>query len=313
MNTHSCKFDVLGLGVSTLDLMLLVDEFAVNETVQCAHRSILQGGGPVATAMVTLARLGAKCAMVDQLGDDWISEKILNDFRKEGVNSNWISVIKGGTSSISSNLVRKRDGARAFVYSPGNVCDLDVEKISEDIISSAAILHVNGRHWNACCKAVKIAKECGVKVSFDGGAHRYRPELIEIMKMCDICIVAREFGCSFSKNSEIEIAAKSLSDLGPKLVVITDGPLGSWIFQKDEKHFYQPAFKPKHVVDTTGAGDAYHGAFLFGLVNNYSVRKSAIFASAVAAINTHGLGGRSALPSLNNVEEFIRLSEELKN
>lgn len=129
--------------------------------------------------------------------------------------------------------------------------------------------------------------------------------MVEIIKMCDICIVAREFGCTFSKNSEIKKAADSLSALGPELVVITDGTSGSWIFQKGEKYFHQPAFKPKQVVDTTGAGDAYHGAFLFGLVNNYSVRKSAILASAVAAINTQELGGRSALPPLNVVEKFI--------
>lgn len=307
--TDNCrKFDAVGLGVSTLDLLMFVDEFPTSKTVLRAHESLTQGGGPVATAMATMSKLGAKTAIIDQFGNDWIGMRIIDDFNKFGVNCDWVNVIKGGTSSIASILVRKRDGERAIVYSPGNVCELDAGKITEDAITSAAFLHLNGRHWEAGLKAAKIAKEIGVKVSFDGGAHRFRPELFELLKMCDICITAKEFAFKAAKTDDVNEAAGFLSSFGPELTVITGGQKGSWVFPRDEESFHQPAFLQNKVIDTTGAGDAYHGAFLFGLANNYSFRKTAELAGAVASLNTQKPGGRTALPTLAEAEALIATS-----
>jgi sugar/nucleoside kinase (ribokinase family) len=149
------------------------------------------------------------------------------------------------------------------------------------------------------------AREQGVLVSFDGGAHRYSPQLRELVTLSDICIVARHFAFAFSGQEDIEASAVLLRDCGPKVVVITAGAEGSWVFDHTGSSFHQPAFEMGRVVDTTGAGDAYHGAFLFGLVNNYSLRRCAVFASAVAALNTGSLGGRSALPSLDETATFL--------
>ena len=79
------EFDVIGLGVSPLDVITLVDHFPTHDEVQRASAVMLQGGGPVATAMVALARLGAKVAMLDALGDDWRGDLIREEFRREGV------------------------------------------------------------------------------------------------------------------------------------------------------------------------------------------------------------------------------------
>lgn len=92
---------------------------------------------------------------------------------------------------------------------------------------------------------------------------------------------------------------------GPKVVVITAGVEGSWVFSEGGESFHQPSFNVPEVVDTTGAGDAYHGAFLYGMLNHYGLLKCARFASAVAAINTQKLGGRSALPTLAEAAAFL--------
>jgi sulfofructose kinase len=298
------EFDVIGLGVSTLDLLMVVDEFPACEVVQRAHDSSLQGGGPVATAMVTLARLGARTAIIDKIGDDWRGKLILEEFQREGVSTDLVTIAENSSSSVASILVRKEDGARTITYSPGDAGDLLPSELPVDVLPSTKLIHVNGRHLESCIALARKAKEQGVLVSFDGGAHRFRTELRELIELTDICIVAREFALSCTGEDEAGAAAAKIIEAGPKIVVITAGTEGSWVFEREGASFHQPAFRTE-VVDTTGAGDAYHGAFLFGVSRGYSLRSCAVLASAVAAMSTRKLGGRSGLPSLDEVIAFL--------
>jgi sulfofructose kinase len=302
------KYDVVGLGVCTLDLLQVVDKLPGGEMVQRASESTLQGGGPVATAMVALARLGSRTAMIDKLGDDWRGRLIIDELRKEKVATEWIRVIPGRDSSIATILVRRRDGARAISFSPGNAGDLAAEELAEDTIAQAAILHLNGRHLGASLRAVQLARAHGVTVSFDGGADRYFDGVRDIIAMTDICIVARRFAAAFSGETDPATAGRSLLKAGPGIVVITAGAEGSLVMTKEGRSFHQPAFQVV-AVDTTGAGDAYHGAFLFGIVKGLDLKECASLAAAVAAMNTGKLGGRSALPTLEEIHQFRRTHE----
>ncbi len=297
MTVSGKSYDVIGLGVSTLDLLMLADELPGEESVQRACQSVLQGGGPVATAMVALARLGSRTAMIDKLGDDWRGRLIIDEFRKEKVSTDHIMIVPGASSSVASITVRARDGARAIIFSPGDCGELRPDELPADVISGAGILHLNGRHWDACLKAARIARDGGVMVSFDGGAHRLRDDIHLLLEMTDICIVARQFAFAFSGIEDVERAAAKLYQAGPQIVVITAGAEGSWVFPKDGDRFHQPAYDIGAAVDTTGAGDAYHGAFLHGLASGLDLRGCAALASATAALNTRRLGGRAALPT----------------
>jgi len=299
------RFDVVGIGVSTVDLIMLVDELPGAELVQWAHAALLQGGGPVATAMVAVARLGGRSAMIDKLGDDWRGKLILEEFEREGVATDYIARAQGGSSSVASVLVRKGDAARTIIYSPGDAGELSASELPEEAIASSRLLHLNGRHLQASLAAARAAKLHGVPVSFDGGAHRYSDQLRELIGLTDLCIVARQFAAAFSGEEELAASASGLLSCGPRIVVVTAGAEGSWIFEREGRRFHQPAFRLERVVDTTGAGDAYHGAFLFGITNGYSLEKCARFASAVAAMNTLQLGGRSALPSCSEALCFV--------
>lgn len=299
------KFDVVGLGVSTLDFLMVVEELPGVECAQQASDCSLQGGGPVATAMVALARLGSRTAMLDKVGDDWRGRLIIDELRKEHVATEWMRIASGCTSSIASILVRKGDGARAIVFSPGDAGELNTDELPEDVIASARILHLNGRHWEASRKAAQLARAHGVKVSFDGGANRYRDDISGLIALTDICIVARQFAFAFSGTRDVGTGAKSLLDAGPEIVVITAGIEGSWLFRRDSEAFHQPACKISPSLDTTGAGDAYHGAFLHGIVTGLDLKGCAALASAVAALNTRKLGGRGALPTTAEAEQFM--------
>jgi len=283
----------------------LVDHFPAGEEVQQAKHVTVQGGGPVATAIVTLAKLGASTAMLDSIGDDWRGRLIRDEFQCVGVCTDHLKQVVGASSAIATILVRARDGARTIVYSPATAAELAVSEVPWRLIAAARYLHVNGRHWEACLAACRYARDHNVWVSFDGGAHRYRPELRELVRLTDICIVAREFAESYSETSDPDAAANGLLADGPTLVVITDGTRGSWIYPRNGDGFHQPAYLLPAAVDTTGCGDSYHGAFLFGLVRDLDLRACARFASAVAALNTRGLGGRVGLPTLEEVERFV--------
>ena len=198
------NYDIVGIGVSTLDILTIVKKFPEGDSVQKAVDAKFQGGGPVATALVTAAKLGSKVMMIDSLGDDFVGQSILQEFNSYGVITEQIRITPGKTSSIASIWVRERDGQRAIAYRPGNISELDPELIENDqyqkIIKNAQIIHINGRHLQFCFKACQLAKKHGAKISFDGGGGRYRSELDPLLPWIDICIVARDFAEKYAKN-----------------------------------------------------------------------------------------------------------------
>jgi sugar/nucleoside kinase (ribokinase family) len=298
------EIDVIGVGVSTIDQLYVVEHFPGKEEVQQSKYSKLEGGGPVATALVTLTRLGAKTLMLDCIGNDWVGNQIISGFINEKVITDYIIIKKGFTSTLTSVIVRENDGARTIIFSPGNSGDLSENDIDDDLIAKAKYIHLNGRHLSACLKACNIAKESNTKISFDGGSHRYRGELRKIIPLTDICIVAKDFSEKYTGKTNLNESARELLSEGPEIVVITDGTKGSWLYSKEIDGFHQPAFEMKNVVDTTGCGDSFHGAFLYGLIKNYNLYDSIKTASMVAALNTLNLGGRSALPTFSELQAF---------
>jgi len=297
--------DVVGLGVATIDIVTLVDHLPAEEEIEPALDLALQGGGPVATAIVTLARLGARTAMLDAVGEDWRGNLILEDFAAAGVETAYIVRRKACTTATACLFVCHGTGSRTIVFLPGTTPDLTPEELPRPVIEGARFLHLNGRHLEACLQACHWGRRAGVQISFDGGADRYRPEMRQLVPLSDICIVARDFAEKYTQEPGVEAQARTLLAEGPRLVAITDGIRGSWVFSRQGPSFHQPAFRVPNVVDTTGCGDAYHGAFLFGLLKGMDLEKTAALASATAAMNAQHLGGRRGLPALTAVEDFL--------
>jgi sugar/nucleoside kinase (ribokinase family) len=304
------RFDIVGIGVATVDLLALVDRFPAQEAVQQAHAMEMQGGGPVATALVAAARLGASAAMLDSVGGDWRGQQIVRHLAEEGVGVDAVAVHPGATSAVACVLVERGSGARTIIHRPGSAPELRPHELPRGLIERARILHMNGRHLQASLEAARWARDSGVGVSFDGGAHRYRPELREAVRLTDYCIVARDFAEQYTRAADLPAAAGALLAEGPSLAVITDGVRGSVVASRAGDLFHQRAFPVPRVVDTTGCGDSYHGAFLFGLLRGYPLRQTAALASAVAAINAQHLGGRAGLPSLEQARGFLRQQGE---
>jgi sulfofructose kinase len=251
-----------------------------------------------------VSRLGCRSAMIDSIGDDWAGGLVLRDFQSEGVETDTIEVHGGRATAVSNILVSAGDGARAIMFLPGTAPEPPLSEAQKDAIQSAKFLHITGRYWNACMQAIELAKRGNVRVSFDGGADRFKPEMKALVPLIDICIVARDFAEKYTGETKPSLAATSLLEEGPNIVAITDGVNGSWVCTR-ESTFHQSAFLFPNIIDTTGCGDSYHGAFLAALVEGFPVEKSAVIASAVSGMNTQHLGGRVGIPKFNELINFL--------
>jgi sugar/nucleoside kinase (ribokinase family) len=286
---------VIGIGAATWDHLMLVPEFPASEGVTQALAVSQDGGGPVATALCVLASLGSPTMLLDSQSDDLIGRQILRALSDHGVDATAVRVHLSCVSAQAHILVRQRDGARHIFFVPATAPELQSEDVDPYLIRGAALVHINGRHESAARRAVALAIEAGVPVSFDGGAGRYRESIRDLVFASSLRILAKDFALKFTGEGDLSSAADSLLADKPSLLVITDGIAGSQVWSEDEPAFHQPAFPVPDVVDTTGCGDVFHGAFLHGWLQKWPVRQTAEFASKLASETARGLGGRHAL------------------
>jgi ribokinase len=169
------------------------------------------------------------------------------------------------------------------------------------MIEEAKVLHLDGWYPEIALPAARIARDAGVLVSLD--AYTVSEGMEEWVSLSDVLIANESFVWGYTGCQDLEEAACSLLSQGPRLVVATLGERGCFVATCKER-FYAPGFAVD-VVDTTGAGDAFHGAFLYGLLQGWDLARTARFANAVGALTCRRLGGRSSIPSLDEVEVFL--------
>ena len=328
--------DIVGIGASTLDRFIVVDHFPTGREVQQAVSSTTDGGGPVATALATAGKYGSRTVMIDRIGDDMVGRYILEDFHKYNVNTEGIQVDADAKSGTATILVKQKTGERAVFFERSTATEPEFLEAHKQLIESAYILHINGRHRKLMRSAMAVAKEVGTIISLDGGAQRYDEDMKSITEASHIVIVARDYAEKYTSTTNLEDACRIIYERGALIAGVTDGANGSYFVWPDGTSYRCEPFTQATVVDTTGAGDSFHGAFLANLVHtiNYikgqdttsttehdcasihavellkacahsDLEKAAIFASAVASLNTQGIGGRSPLPTLKSVQELI--------
>ena len=296
------KFDVIGIGSCAVDLLGVVPYFPKPDTKNKMVRFVQQGGGPVATALVALARLGAKVSFVGKLGDNEFSRFTINEFIKEGVDISGIIKEEGAGPYFAFIVVDEKKGNRTIWWTDQAVHPLKREELSKDFITSCRVLHLDEYNLQAALVAAEWAKEEGIKTVLDAETPQ-KKELSPLIKLIDFLIVPEEFALGFSGKGSVEKSTDFFLKQGPQVVVITQGKRGSFI-ATDKKRFFQPAFNVS-IVDTTGCGDVFHGGFIYGLLKDWPIEVISEFASAVAAIKCERLGGRAGCPSFERVRNFL--------
>lgn len=300
------KVDVVGLGLATLDILAQTPRLPQSNDCFPIAAVEMQGGGPVATALVALAKLGATCNYLGSLAKDDTAHQIIAELERYDIDLQHSPLRESGVSSASVILVEQSNGQRAILFQKSTCQDLQPEEVPEDLIASARALHLDGFFTPAAIHAAQIARRHGVLVSFDGGAGELMwDELRQLMPLVDVLVVAKHFAQqSAAKDDVLEAGPELLRMYKNQQVVITDGEHGSWYWDQ-QMHFHQPAFKVE-VVDTTGAGDTFHGAYLYACLQaDWTPQYRLKFASAVAALKCTKMGGRKGIPTLQETLHFL--------
>ncbi len=287
--------EVIGVGAATWDHFWIVEEFAAEERVCAASDHVAMGGGPVATAVCALARHGHATALIDVGGDDAPGRALRAELEQHGVNTTALQVLPGRRSATAGILVRRRDGARQIAYHPGDAVEPVWGEAEARLVRNARLLHLNGRHEATARAAAAEATARGVAIAFDGGAGRWRESLRDLVAASHLRLMARDFAHQFAGSDDLDAMISALLTPPARLLVITDGVRGSHLALPDGTLHHQPACPAEPVVDTTGCGDIFHGAFLHGWLSGWPAVDCAAYAARLAARNAEGLGGRFAL------------------
>lgn len=295
--------DVVGLGFATVDVLARVPRLPGPDEVFRVLGISVQGGGPVATALVTVARLGGAVAYLGPIGqDDW-GRAILADFAQNAVDTSRVRLIADGSSAASVILVDARTGARSILYDPGSLPGFTFGPGEAAAVRAARVLHLDGWHLDAAIAAAHAARAAGTVVSFDGGAGEAWRGIDDLLPLVDVMVVARQFARNVTGEDDPLLAGPLLRKWGAREVVITDGAAGCW-YRDAAQSLHQPAFKVD-VVDTTGAGDVFHGGYIYGLLQDWPPQRRLAFASATAALKCTQPGGRLGIPTRDQVLAFL--------
>jgi sulfofructose kinase len=294
-------YDCLGFGICAADYLCIVPRYPGLDEKTEAVEFFRQGGGPVAMALVTLARFGCKTSFISLVGDDIDGKFIIAEFQREGVDTAGIIIDKSIATNQAFIWIDRPTGKKSIVLNNRNHRQIAPSEIVLSHIGSVKYLLLDGRDTDASFDLIRWAKAGGVKIVMDAGSPRN--SMNELLAVVDYPVVSQVFCQQFLKTNDYKIAVEKLLNFGATAAVVTCGKQGCYGGDASGLYF-QNAF-PVEVVDTTGAGDVFHGAFLFGLLNNWELPEILKFASAAAAIKCTRLGGRSGIPDLATVNKFL--------
>lgn len=295
---------VVGLGTCAYDILAIAPRMPAFDDVHMVPLTSLvhDGGGQVSTALATISRLGVRTGYIGVLGDDPEGRFLVDLFVQAGVDTSRLRLRAELGTNVCMLLVEETTGRRAILcHRRVSASDLALDDLDRDYVQAAKVLHLDGQFMPAAIQAAQWAREAGLKVCFDG--NHPRAGLDRLLPLVDWLVAAEPFPSAYTGLSDPEEATRALLALGAEVLVITKGEHGCQVWIKERK-LNVPGF-PVPVVDTTGAGDAFHGAFIYAMLRGWALARVATFANAVAALNCQTLGGRRGLPSRVEVEALL--------
>ena len=293
--------EFVGLGYCGNDYLSLLPEIPLDGKVRI-ERHLVQGGGPSATAAVAAARLGMASSFIGVVGDDEAGGRIRRELEAEGVCTRGMMVRPGASSAVAYCWVDSSTGKRSIAWTRGSAEELGSAEVDMALVRGAGILHLDGHQPQAALAAAKEARKHAVPVSLDAGT--LCDGIRELLPQVTILIASEAFARAFTGETDLERAAAKLSEYGADVTGVTMGSGGS-LALSGGKLFRCPAFEIE-AVDTTGAGDVFHGAFCVRWLETHDVGECLRFASAVSALKCLQFGGRSGIPRRPQVEDFLR-------
>lgn len=296
-------FRCVGLGLIVVDHLLLTQHYPEPNTKNIVDDYVMQGGGPVPTALAVIGRLGLPCSFISTVGDDEMADFLQHELEQFHVDCSGLERLPDRMTAESFVIIDQRNGDRTIFLNRNGCCISGLTDPCIEHIKNADILHMDGRDIDICLETARIARQHQTRVSIDIGSDRSIPE--KLLQLVDIAIVSETYTQAQIEKSPLKSAQKLL-DLGISIAAVTCGSRGSYWATRNST-FHQSAF-PIKVVDTTGAGDVFHGAALYAVLRGFNLRDAARLASAVSAMVCSHIGGKQGIPKLEQVNRFLKIN-----
>lgn len=291
---------VVGFGLTNIDVLMVTDAITL-QTKNSASHQMIQMGGVVSSALIVLSRLGIPTQLFSAVGEDMFGQTLLTMFKNEGVDTKYVSQISGMDTPLSAVILHNSD-QRTIFCTPGRFATWKNPGFSQSLPASASYGILDGHNFELAREFMKTLNKKGIKTILDLG--NPKSGLDELISKAWGVIIPQAYWKTLPAQKPEEIVKEFLTR-GPQLVVLTVGNEGCFVGTK-ETIFHQPSWVVD-AIDTNGAGDVFFGAFVYGLLNMWSLGKVAEFASAAAARSCTLLGKDNKIPhSTEEVFAFIK-------
>ncbi|MCK4549729.1 MAG: sugar kinase [Candidatus Krumholzibacteria bacterium] len=297
----SSRYDVTGVGYTAIDYLGVIPRFPEENLKLELETLEVQGGGPAATATVTAARLGLSTAFIGKVGGDDRGAMMLMKLNGEGVDVSSAVLEADALSQFAFIMVDSETGKRTILWTRGTLTPLMPDELDMDKVTSCRGLLVDTLEPAAAAAAAKQAADAGVKVLIDAGT--LRDGVREILPHCHYIVASETFAGQISDGRGPEAALEEMMKYEPDAAVVTLGERGCIALSEGE--YIEAKGFEVDAVDTTGAGDVFHGACLYAVLREWDIRRCCVFANAVAAMKCRRLGGRTGIPTLPEAIEFL--------
>lgn len=295
MSKYSIDVDVLCVGHACYDLVFSVDKHPQSDEKVFANDLLGCGGGPAANAAIAVSRLGLTAAFAGYLGNDLYGEMHLDEFKGHHINTQL--VVRGLSPTPLSSVIVKPDGKRALINYKGATKALSKDAIDFSLVKAKSIL-LDGHEPNISLSLIKHAKHTNIPTILDAGS--LHEGTSKLLSKVDYLVCSEKFACQYA--GDVQTALLKLAKQAP-MVVITLGEKGI-IWRRDKEEGALAAFSSE-VVDTTGAGDAFHGAFTAAVALGMDWPDILSYASAAGTLCCSRLGARQGLPWRDEHSKFL--------
>jgi sugar/nucleoside kinase (ribokinase family) len=297
-------FDAVGFGLNAVDHLIVVPKYPSFDTKTRLLSHKLSAGGQTATAMVSLQRLGFKTAYAGRFGSDPEGQFGLKTLQDEGVNTDYAEVVDGSATQIAFITIEENSGERTIVWDRDDRLAYKPEEAPRNFGSQGRVLHLDAHDPPACVRVAQDAKQAGTLISAD--IDNVYDGLPALLPYIDILLGSKEFPHRVTGIDDPKAALVELHNrYGSGIVGMTLGDQGAVIYCESQ-FLKSPAYTaPGGCKDTTGAGDAFRGGFLYGMLTGEDIETSMKLGNAVAAMKCSALGARPGLPTLQQLKTFL--------
>ena len=299
-------FDVVGVGQNATDTLLLLPKFPAYAGKVPFESEILSPGGQVASAMIACARLGLRVKYVGTVGDDERARIQLESLRASGINLEDVIVRRNCPNQTAYILIDQTTGERTVLWQRSECLRLQPGEVTPDKINCARLLHIDGSDTASVARAAQIARDHAIPVSVDIDTTYHGFE--KVLPNVDYMIASSEFPVQWTSERDPFKALEMIqNEYGMKVAGMTLGAHGA-LARVDGRFVYSPAFVV-NCVDTTGAGDVFHGAVCYAVLQGMSVPDMLEFANAMAALNCTALGARGRIATVEQAKALMARAE----